>query len=343
MRALWIVPGFASDAQDTNCLPYLQALALELMRQGTQLDVIALEYPFHGRAYDWHGAQIYPCNGRNSLWRKPIALLRALRTASALSQENLYAAVHSFWLNWPAWVGETLEKQTGLPHYCTLMGQDALPSNRRNLRRWHPKQRHRLIALSEIHRYAFSQTMGWSPEHLIPFGMDALPTKPLPWPKRPLDVVGVGSLIPLKNWKRWLETLAIVVRTRPNLKALLIGGGPLRNDLERLAAQWGLSPNLSIVGVQPRPYVLEQMAHAKVLLHTSNYESFGFIFPEAAASGCKIVSTPVGAAEEHGALCAPTAAELADLVEQCLGTAIGATPKPPSMESTATAYRQLWG
>lgn len=343
MNALWIVPGFASDAQDTTCLPYLQALALELLRQGTQLDVIALEYPFRSSPYHWHSARIHPCNGRNSPWRKPITLLRALRRARALLREKPYIAAHSFWLNWPAWVGQKLEKQTGLPHYCTLMGQDVLPANGRNLRRWHLEQRHRLVALSETHRNVFCQTMGWSPGHLIPFGMDTLSTKPLPWSERPLDVVGVGSLIPLKNWEKWLETLALAAKTRPNLQAILIGGGPLKKHLEYLATQWGLASHLSIIGEQPRTYVLEQMARAKVLLHTSDYESFGFIFPEAAASGCKIVSTPVGASEEHGALCAMTAAELADLVEQCLGTAIGVTPKPPSMESTATAYRQLWG
>jgi glycosyltransferase involved in cell wall biosynthesis len=161
--------------------------------------------------------------------------------------------------------------------------------------------------------------------------------------ERPLDVLGVGSLIPVKNWEKWLRVIALATQTFPHLRAELIGSGPERGKLERLAHRLGLSENVRFVGDLPRPEVLARMRDAKVLLHTADFESFGYVLAEAAGSGCRVVSTAVGIAPTLGVV-AENEKSLAKLVVEGLGALDEGRPFVPfTMEETAAAYLRVYG
>lgn len=347
-KLLLLTPGFAANGTDHNCIPPLQALVRGLLRRGAEVYIVALEYPFTDRPYRWHGAEVYPCNGRNRLWLKPRTSLRAVVRAHNLLDRGPFDAIHSFWLGLAAVVGEHISEERGVPHITTLMGQDVLPGNRW-FRLLYATERYerRLVALSEFHNDALEDSTGMRAGHVIPWGLWESAMPPMPADLRPLDVLGVGSLVPVKNWAKWLQTLALVAQACPDLQAELIGNGPERRKLERLCQRLGLSGRVRFAGNLPRQAVLNRMGEARVLLHTSDFESFGFVFPEAAQAGCRIVSTPVGIAPEMGAVCGFSEGELAVEVLDALRLPNGEMTNEEmatrfSAADTAAAYLDLY-
>lgn len=342
MRTLWITPGFAADERDRNCIPPLQLLALELLRKGIDLQIVALEYPFRHEPYRWHGVPVFPCNGQNRRWLKPRTLWRAMRFCGQIIHKGKPDILHSFWLGWASRVGERTAKRHGTPHITTLMGQDVLPGNRMFLRGLSAERCARLVALSHFQNDVFEENSGFRAGHVVPWG---LPEHEIPFglpAERPLDVLGVGSLVPVKNWEKWLRTLALVARAKPGIRAEIIGEGPERRRLEALTADWGLRGSVRFAGNLPRADVLARMRAARVLLHTADFESFGYVLAEAAMNGCRIVGTPVAIAAELGAT-AENVGELAGLLLHEIGQPVKNQPFVPfRMEDTAASYLQIY-
>jgi glycosyltransferase involved in cell wall biosynthesis len=312
MRILWITPGFAADESDVNCIPPLQLLAKTLTGRGIDLEIIAVEYPFKTIPYLWNNIPVISGYGFNKNRFKWLNWNRVIRHARQRHRNKPFDLIHSFWLG-PAWlIGNYLASGWNIRHITTLMGQDVLPGNRYRLllRRHHAPN---LIALSPFQNQVFQQTTGLSARRIIPWGVDPAEIPQTLESERPLDLLGCGSLIPVKNWELWLEVVAGLIQSKPGLRAELIGDGPQRHALEKRIHSLNLAKNVVLTGALPRPQVLEKMRSAQVLLHTARFESFGFVFAEAAMSGCRIVSTPVGAAAAYGE-CGQDAGALQKLV-----------------------------
>lgn len=347
---LILTPGFAANEQDPNCIPVLQLLVKEFLARGVDVQIVALEYPFSDKPYHWHKAQVFPCNGQNRKWLKWRTIHRAIQFSNQILNSptkpitnHQYPITNnqilSFWLGWASYIGERVAKQHGIPHFTTLMGQDVLPSNRKHLRNLSPERCARLIAVSEFQNQMLEKTTRFRAGQVIPWGIaeSEIPAE-IPQDKK-LDVLGVGSLIPVKNWDKWLNTIALAKISNPGIQAELIGGGPERNRLEALARRLGIEKNVRFAGELPRADVLARMRETRVMLHTSDFESFGFVFAEAAMNGMQIVSSPVGVAAEFGAACADSDAELANLVLQSLTNVEASEPRMPyTMSMVAEQY-----
>ncbi|HOY07221.1 MAG TPA: glycosyltransferase [Saprospiraceae bacterium] len=341
MRLLLLTPGFAASEQDYNCIPPLQLYVRAMQKRGFEIQIVSFEYPFRDEPQDWFGAPVVSANGQNRRWLRWRTWSRVFRYAGQMIRTQKPDLIHSFWLG-PAWViGDRLARKWNIPHWTTLMGQDARSSNR-YLRRLRPGHTPRLIALSPFHAEVFQKNTGLTAAHLIPWGVDADETPRTQSRERPIDILGVGSLIPVKNWEKWLQCVAIVRKSEPAIRAELIGEGPLLQHLKKKAHEWGLADTVRFTGSLPRPEVMTRMCMAKVLLHTSDYESFGFILPEAAMNGCRLVSTPVGIG--------PEMAECADKPEQLAALALNAIRQPflqeanlPfTIEKAADDYQRLF-
>ena len=103
-------------------------------------------------------------------------------------------------------------------------------------------------------------------------------------------MLGVGSLIPLKQYDIFLGVIAEIKKQMPGIKALLIGKGSEKNRLEQLITQLELQSNVVLTGELSYPEVLEQMQRAKVLLHPSSYEGFSGVCLEALYAGAHVIS-----------------------------------------------------
>lgn len=341
LRILWISPGFTPDESNLNCIPPLQFLARELSNRGVDLQILSLNFPHNDERYFWHGIPVYPFGSIKNRWLRWLTWVSVLKAAGSLHRAGKFDVIHSFWLG-PCWLlGRYLQKKWRVPHFTTLMGQDVLKTNR-YLHFLSRKEAANLIAVSKFQNECLVQSVGFAAGKCIPWGL-AREDMPASYPDhRPLDVLGCGSLIPLKDWNLWLEVMVMLVRWNPGLKAEIIGEGPERINIENQIHKYRLGNHVTLQGSLSRPAVLEKMRKAKVFLHTSSYESFGYVLAEAAANGCHVVSTPVGIARDL-ASCGNTAEALLNHLVRLLVLPPPSGPVPvKTMDEVAAKYLDLY-
>ena len=293
---LILTPGFPVDKSDENCIPPLQAFLEKVnSTEAAKVSVIAFQYPFVNQPYQWKGIDVYPANGRNSKFlRKWITWQRCKSYFKKIQEKESIDLIHSFWLSECAYIGHQLSRRHNIPHLTTLMGQDVLPSNR-YLKLFNSSLL-KTVALSNYQAQQYQITTGNTVDYTVPFGIDPLHFPPLNEGERPIDILGVGSLSQLKNYRNFVKLIQMLIPNHASLKAVIIGEGSERKTVEKLIQQEGLENHLELKGNLPRKEVLSIMNQSKVFLHTSQYESLGYVFPEALMCGCQLVSHAVGLA-----------------------------------------------
>lgn len=285
-----LTPGFPENEQDSTCLPERQAFVKALQETYPHIQVIVLsfQYPFFARHYEWNQCQVRSFNGRNKgKFTRRLVWLRVWIDLLRLRRQFHIEGLLSFWLGECALIGNRFAKMYGLKHYCCLLGQDAKANNRFvPLVRPGPDM---LIAISDFLADEFFKNYLIRPRHIIPAGIDTrwFGKNELP---REIDIIGVGSLIPLKQFDIWLKVVAKLVQVFPHLKATLIGKGPEMNRLIALAGSLGIEDHVRFEGELPHEQVLLYMQRSRLLLHTSDYEGFGLVMTEALYAGCAVIS-----------------------------------------------------
>lgn len=154
-------------------------------------------------------------------------------------------------------------------------------------------------------------------------------------------VLFVGRLAVEKDLDTWLRAFSHVSRRHSNLRAILLGTGPQRERILRLADELSIRNKIMLPGFESNPY--PYMRDADLLLLSSRYEGLPTVVIEALACGCQVVSTdcPGGVAEilahgEFGRL-APVGdhLELSNSVAELLANPIPET----ALKCRASAYR----
>ena len=105
-----------------------------------------------------------------------------------------------------------------------------------------------------------------------------------PLPER--YILGVGRLAPQKGFERLLRAFHRL--DRPALRLAILGEGPERADLLRLARELGLEDRLRLPGHVAD--VETWYRHAACFVLSSRYEGWPNVLGEALASGCPVVS-----------------------------------------------------
>jgi len=109
----------------------------------------------------------------------------------------------------------------------------------------------------------------------------------------------VGTVIRLSEEKQpllWLEASANVARRNPSAEFLLVGDGPLREEVEKAARRLALTGRLRIVGHERD--ALSAMAAMDVFLLTSRMEGLPNVLIEAQALGLPVVAVSAGGVPE---------------------------------------------
>ena len=109
-----------------------------------------------------------------------------------------------------------------------------------------------------------------------------------------VDVVAVGSLLPVKNLELFLECAGL----RPDLKFAIIGTGPEGEPLRRRAAKLRLQ-NVEFLGAMTAEQVRSVLRSARLFMNTSLTEGSPTAALEAMACGLPVVLTP---GNDYGAI-----------------------------------------
>jgi len=93
-----------------------------------------------------------------------------------------------------------------------------------------------------------ASALGDVPVVVVPPGIDLQMLEAVQPEGEPSDVVFLGRLIPEKRVDLLLRALALLLPAYPKLRCTLVGDGPMRPELERLAARLGLGPAVTFAG-----------------------------------------------------------------------------------------------
>jgi glycosyltransferase involved in cell wall biosynthesis len=110
-------------------------------------------------------------------------------------------------------------------------------------------------------------------------------------PERPI-AIAIGRMIPAKGYADLVRALGVVVRSHPDLCAVIAGDGRLRADLEARIVAGGLQRNVSLLG--EREDVESLMTAADVYISASHSEGLPVALLEALGAGLPAISTGVG-------------------------------------------------
>lgn len=239
------------------------------------------------------------------------------------------------------------------------------PTERWALRRFGPwlyAPCHHVVAVSAGVADSLQEVAGLLPERVTVIHNPVRPLPPVPmteddrqnlagWLEGRSRLIAIGTLKRQKGFDVLLHALADL-RKRREACLLILGEGPLRADLERLAADLGVTESVWLPGFRHNPGTFLQHAHAFIL--SSNWEGFGNVILESLAAGVPVVSTdcPSGPSEilesrTYGRLVPVGEAQpMASAIEATLDTqtnhgALRERSQSFAPEQVARAYLQL--
>lgn len=136
-------------------------------------------------------------------------------------------------------------------------------------------------------------------------GLDQLPAmKPLRADRTTLRLLCIARLVPKKGLDLQLRIYAALRAAGLTFEARIVGDGPLRPELEKLAGRLGIAAQVTFAGHLPQQEVWMQLAWADVLLHTGviavsgDRDGLPNVIPEAMSGGVLVVTSPVAATTE---------------------------------------------
>ena len=148
---------------------------------------------------------------------------------------------------------------------------------------------------------------GIASEKILPIrrGLDRLPKlKRLRASREPLHLICVARLVEKKGLDHQLRIYAALRAAGVSFQARIVGEGPLRPALEKMAGLLGIAANLTFCGHLAQHEVWEQFEWADVLLHTGviapsgDRDGLPNVIPEAMSCGVLVVTSPTAGTTE---------------------------------------------
>jgi glycosyltransferase involved in cell wall biosynthesis len=146
-------------------------------------------------------------------------------------------------------------------------------------------------------------------------------------PGAPFRFLNVASLDEKKGHSDLLRAFAINFANCDDAVLRVVGDGPLRNDMCRLANELGIGGRVSFTGILSHEKVLAEMNTCDAFILSSRLETFGVVLIEAMACGKPVIATKCGGPEwfvepSNGILVPPAEPDLlADAMERMLADA----------------------
>jgi glycosyltransferase involved in cell wall biosynthesis len=158
-------------------------------------------------------------------------------------------------------------------------------------------RRTRVVTLSASSREEIRSVLGLTRVDVVPPGVDP---SFAPGPGRDLDptVLVVGRLVPVKRLPLLVQVMAQVRRRVPALRAVVVGEGYARPELEAALDRVGGRQWVELVGRCSPAELVAHYRRAWVLASASRREGWGMTITEAAACGTPAVVTRIPGHED---------------------------------------------
>jgi glycosyltransferase involved in cell wall biosynthesis len=117
-------------------------------------------------------------------------------------------------------------------------------------------------------------------------------SRPVPQKDRDIHLICVGRLSPIKQVDQFIAIVAAIRKAVPNVRAAVVGDGPLKVDLQTRAQELGISASIEFLG--KREDVGAFLARSQIFVLTSQSEGLSIAMAEAMAAGVVPVVADVG-------------------------------------------------
>lgn len=244
--------------------------------------------------------------------------LKALRAAIQLNRKLRFDIIHSHFADHAGFAGAVISKLLGKPFVLTSHGYDIyynkklgyglgshLPS--RLLIWFILKMPSKITVASKALK---NQLKTWNVDskkiEIINNGINLDFIKSDITPKiikNSQVILTVANLLPIKNIGYMLEAMPYVLEKFTDVRYIVVGDGPEREKLERIADKRELTNNVDFVGELRNNELPRYYSMADVFVLPSVHEGFGIVKLEAFAFGVPVIVTNGGGAVEgvdHG-------------------------------------------
>lgn len=107
-------------------------------------------------------------------------------------------------------------------------------------------------------------------------------------------IISVSRLVPKNGLSDLIQALPLVKNNLPDAKLLIIGIGPLEDELKKLVRELGLEDAISFLGLIDNLFLPKYLKVADVFVRPAYSEGLGTAFLEALAAGLPIIGPSVG-------------------------------------------------
>ncbi|MDQ7029828.1 MAG: glycosyltransferase family 4 protein [Ardenticatenia bacterium] len=307
MNVALVTPGFSAHERDW-CIPALLELARALAAT-CEVTVIALRYPPRRGAYAVGTIPVHALGGGTvgGLGRLPL-FARALWALKA-TPADIY---HAYWGDEPGALSTLAGRLSSRPALVSLFGGElvAMPNigYGGQLSRWNrllvritlccanmiavgSRPVAHLVKARGRTKNVVACTLGVNARRFTPAGERvALQGRPV--------LLHVASLVPVKDQATLLGALAALRARYPRAHLHIVGDGPLRAALVRLAFRLGVRDHVTFHGPVAHDRLPPFYRAADVLVSSSRFENQSLVILEAAACGTPTAGTAVGLVPE---------------------------------------------
>lgn len=192
-----------------------------------------------------------------------------------------------------------LSRELGVPFVVTVHGLDAYSTGQvksipglccKRISRMVYQGARRVICISERVRQEVAKGGHFSTD-IVYNGVDTelfSPTKETDngYPM----ILSIGDLIPIKGHDLLLRAIAELRKQFSNLRLEIVGDGPQRETLSKLAVELHINDRVGFLGRLTRKQVAEKLLQCTIFALPSRYEGLGCVYLEAMASGRPVVA-----------------------------------------------------
>lgn len=138
------------------------------------------------------------------------------------------------------------------------------------------------------------------------------------------NLIFLGRLAIEKAPEKFINIVKELSLIYPNIKACIVGKGPLEDKCKKMVAELNLNKNIDFIGYQKNPYPF--IKNSEILVVPSEWEGFGLAAIEGLSLGKPVVAANVGGlpeiiSEEVGEVCNNTK-EFIDSIKKLLNNPI---------------------